>query len=206
MTALRLDTLSLRNFRCFEQCEIGFHPNLTVLVAENGSGKTAVLDAAGSALSVFVNALYPPEKIRRIERSDVRLIPGEARKMAPCLPTEYAVNATIQDKAVSWKSTLSSSMPCTRSNRPLRFLASGRSENFARSAPVEYSPPAGTGPGSRPLRPTRRRSRAGAPRGPRSGVAAGARRRSRARRSLRARSRPRGTARGRMRRPPARHT
>lgn len=106
MTALRLDTLSLRNFRCFEQCEIGFHPNLTVLVAENGSGKTAVLDAAGSALSVFVNALYPSEKIQRIERSDVRLIPGEARKMAPCLPTEYAVNATVQDKAVSWKSTV----------------------------------------------------------------------------------------------------
>lgn len=67
MTALRLDTLTLTNFRCFEQCEIGFHPNLTVLVAENGSGKTAVLDAAGSALSVFVNALYPTEKIRSVD-------------------------------------------------------------------------------------------------------------------------------------------
>lgn len=75
MTALRLDKLSLTNFRCFAHCEIAFHPGLTVLVAENGSGKTAVLDAARAALSVFVNAIYPPEKSLRIERSDVRLIP-----------------------------------------------------------------------------------------------------------------------------------
>ena len=127
MTALRLDTFSLSNFRCFEQCEIGFHPNLTVLVAENGSGKTAVLDAAGSALSVFVNALYPPEKIRRIERSDVRLIPGEAGKMSPCLPAEYAVDATVQDKSVSWKSAVGKYgqkvRPSTRHFGPIKSAA-----------------------------------------------------------------------------------
>lgn len=108
MTALRLDKLSLTNFRCFESCEIDFHPNLTVLVAENGSGKTAVLDAAGAALSVFVNAIYPPERVRRIERSDVRLVPGEDRRMSPCLPTEYEAQATVQDQTVTWKSVVRS--------------------------------------------------------------------------------------------------
>jgi predicted ATP-binding protein involved in virulence len=43
MTLLRLDKLSLTNFRCFGRCEIDFHEHLTVLVAENGCGKTAVL-------------------------------------------------------------------------------------------------------------------------------------------------------------------
>ena len=52
MTALRLDKLSLTNFRCFAHCEVAFHPNLAVLVAENGSGKTAVLDAAGHRAAV----------------------------------------------------------------------------------------------------------------------------------------------------------
>lgn len=106
MIALRLDKLSLMNFRCFAHCEIEFHPGLTVLIAENGSGKTAVLDAAGTALSVFVNALYPSEKVRRIERSDVRLILGQPRTMVPCLPTQYEAQATVQDADVSWKSTV----------------------------------------------------------------------------------------------------
>lgn len=106
MTALRLDKLSLTNFRCFVHCEVEFHHGLTVLVAENGSGKTAVLDAAGAALSVFVNAIYPPEKLRRIERSDVRLVPGQERQMSPCLPTEYEAQATVQGGAVTWKSAV----------------------------------------------------------------------------------------------------
>ncbi|MFD2717017.1 AAA family ATPase, partial [Tistrella mobilis] len=106
MTALRLDKLSLTNFRCFAHCEVAFHSRLTVLVAENGSGKTAVLDAAGAALSVFVNALYPSEKVRRIERGDVRLIPGQERSMSPCLPTEYEAQATVRDTAVTWKSAV----------------------------------------------------------------------------------------------------
>ncbi|WP_337266866.1 AAA family ATPase [Oryzifoliimicrobium ureilyticus] len=106
MTALRLDKLSLTNFRCFAHCEVAFHPSLTVLVAENGSGKTAVLDAAGGALSVFVNAIYPQETIRRIERSDVRLNPGLDRRMSPCLPVEYEAHATVQSAAVAWKSAV----------------------------------------------------------------------------------------------------
>jgi len=106
MTALRLDTLSLTNFRCFEQCEVGFHPNLTVLVAENGSGKTAVLDGVATALSVFVNAMNPTEKSRKIERSDVRLVPDGTGKMTSCVPTEYLAQATVRDKQVIWKSTV----------------------------------------------------------------------------------------------------
>jgi len=127
MTALRLERLSLTNFRCFAHCEVAFHPVLTVLVAENGSGKTAVLDAAGSALSVFVNALYPPEKVRRIERSDVRLAPGLERRMSPCLPTEYGTLATVLSETVTWQSAIRTYgdkvRPTTRHFGPLKKAA-----------------------------------------------------------------------------------
>ena len=127
MTALRLDKLALTNFRCFAHCEVAFHPGLTVLVAENGSGKTAVLDAAGAALSVFVNAIYPSEKVRRIERSDVRLAPGQERRMSPCLPTEYEAQATIQGAAVTWKSAVRTYgdkvRPSTRHFGPMKAAA-----------------------------------------------------------------------------------
>jgi predicted ATP-binding protein involved in virulence len=127
MTAFCLDKLSLTNFRCFAHCEVAFHSGLTVLVAENGSGKTAVLDAARAALSVFVNAAYPPEKVRRIERSDVRLIPGQERRMLPCLPTEYEAQATVQGASVTWKSTVRTYgekvRPSTRHFGPLKDAA-----------------------------------------------------------------------------------
>ncbi|MBB3909720.1 AAA family ATPase [Sphingomonas desiccabilis] len=127
MTALRLDTLSLTNFRCFARCEIVFHPNLTVLVAENGSGKTAVLDAAAAALSVFVNALHPSEPVRRLDRADVRLLPDHDRVMAPCLPAGYEVQGVVQDRSVTWRSEVKTYgdkvRPSTRDFQPLTNAA-----------------------------------------------------------------------------------
>jgi len=129
MTALRIDKLSLTNFRCFAHCEVGFHPQLTVLVAENGSGKTAVLDAAAASLSVLVNALYPAERIRRIERSDIRLVPGADGGMAPSIPTEYEAQGIILDDPVTWKSAVRTYAdkvrPSTRNLAPLQAAARG---------------------------------------------------------------------------------
>lgn len=127
MTALRLDKLALTNFRCFAHCEVEFHPQLTVLVAENGSGKTAVLDAAAAALSVFVNAVYPAERIRRIERSDVRFVPDGNGGMAPSLPVEYEAKAVVRGSQVAWKSAVRTYAdkvrPSTRNFSPMQGAA-----------------------------------------------------------------------------------
>lgn len=108
MTRLRLDKITLTNFRCFASCEIAFHENLTVFVAENGSGKTAVLDASAMALSVFVNILNTQERVKKIERGDVRLFPGEENRMGACLPTEYEAQGMLRDEQIAWKSTVRS--------------------------------------------------------------------------------------------------
>lgn len=100
MTALRLDKLSLTNFRYFAHCEVEFQPDLTVLVAENGSGKTAVLDAAAAALSALVNAIYPPENVRRMERSDVRLTPGAHHDPLRSDPIRSATHSSRRDREV----------------------------------------------------------------------------------------------------------
>ena len=56
MSNLQLNQLELKNFRCFEHLSIDFNPQLTVLVAENGVGKTAILDAIAVAFGPFVGA------------------------------------------------------------------------------------------------------------------------------------------------------
>lgn len=48
---MHLQELRLQNFRCFTDATISFDERLTVLVGKNGSGKTAILDAAAIALN-----------------------------------------------------------------------------------------------------------------------------------------------------------
>lgn len=56
MTTMNIERLQITNFRRFAKLEIDFDPQLTVLVARNGQGKTSVLDAITIALATFVGA------------------------------------------------------------------------------------------------------------------------------------------------------
>lgn len=87
---MRLKKLTLMNFRCFEYLEIDFHPELTVLIAPNGSGKTTVLDAARAALWPYVKGFdlgSQTGKGATIQIADVRLAPKPDGNMEPQLPS-----------------------------------------------------------------------------------------------------------------------
>jgi predicted ATP-binding protein involved in virulence len=101
-TPLRLDRLEVRNFRCFAECTIDLHENLTVLVAENGRGKTAVLDAIGISLGPFVDTIAPNGPKHGFERSDVRLAKNDEGQMAPMLPTELKASGSADGSPLSW--------------------------------------------------------------------------------------------------------
>lgn len=72
-----LKNLQLTNFRCFRSLEVSFEEKLTVLIAENGNGKTTILDAAAIALDEVVkyHAGGRANSSGRavLDRSDVRL-------------------------------------------------------------------------------------------------------------------------------------
>lgn len=88
---LRLERLSLLNFRCFSQCEIDFHPNLTVLVAENGKGKSAILDALRKSLLIFTQTAGNTPLASSIDETDIRLN-SDAQ---PQLPTRFDVDTVL---------------------------------------------------------------------------------------------------------------
>ncbi|OQW43152.1 MAG: ATP-binding protein [Proteobacteria bacterium SG_bin4] len=73
MPNLSIQKLSLRDYRCFEAIDIDFHPQLTVLVASNGAGKTAILDAIAVAFGPFVGA-FDESVGKHFGPSDIRLI------------------------------------------------------------------------------------------------------------------------------------
>ncbi len=105
-TLLRVDRLHLRNFRCFGECIVELHQVLTVLVAENARGKTAVLDALGIALGPFVDTVAGTTSFRGFDRSDVRLVRGENAEMEPVLPTEFEADGCVAGQTIHWRRVL----------------------------------------------------------------------------------------------------
>ncbi|XKF16601.1 AAA family ATPase [Halomonas sp. BLK-85] len=93
---MKLSKLRIKNFRCFPDVEVDLNEKLTVFIAENGQGKSTVLDAIRIGLWPFVSsfdlarsAFNPPGNAIAI--SDVRLVRLSDGDMARQLPTEVAL-------------------------------------------------------------------------------------------------------------------
>jgi predicted ATP-binding protein involved in virulence len=129
-TVLRVDRLELRNFRCFAECKIELHPQLTVLVAENGRGKTALLDAVGIALGTFVDALTGSVHFHKFARSDVRLIQGEKGAMQGVVPTEFVADGYVSGQQIRWSCALAGDSRRSRTTRKDAELFSKAAKEF----------------------------------------------------------------------------
>ena len=54
---MKLLNIAIQNFRGFERFETALHPELTVIVGNNGAGKSALLDAISIAAGTFFSGL-----------------------------------------------------------------------------------------------------------------------------------------------------
>lgn len=54
---MHLQSATLNNFRCFEHLEIALNPDINIFVGNNGSGKSALLDAIACALFPYLSRL-----------------------------------------------------------------------------------------------------------------------------------------------------
>ena len=92
---MKIKNITIKNFRCFEQLEVTFHPQMTVLIAANGGGKTSILDAVRIAVWPFVKGFdlgSQTGKSATIQIDDVRLEKQINDNMEPKEKTE--VNTT----------------------------------------------------------------------------------------------------------------
>src|SRR5271155_5226567 len=116
-TLLRLDRVSLSNFRCFTDCTIELHPELVVLVAENGRGKTAILDAVSIALGLFVDTIAGTHQVSGFNRNDVRLVHGQDDVMTPALPTTLIAEGFALGRPIRWSRVRISYTPRSRTSK-----------------------------------------------------------------------------------------
>jgi predicted ATP-binding protein involved in virulence len=71
-----LERLTLDSFRCFSELDIHFDKNLTLFIAENGGGKTAILDAIAGSLGAYLATL----KVKGYEKCS--FLPTDIKKGA----------------------------------------------------------------------------------------------------------------------------
>jgi predicted ATP-binding protein involved in virulence len=76
---MKLERLHLKNFRCFDELSIEFGKRLTVIIAENGAGKTAILDAIAIGFGRYLTKL-PGVAGRTTKETDIRVAQGERRE------------------------------------------------------------------------------------------------------------------------------
>ncbi|WP_338352888.1 AAA family ATPase [Thalassolituus oleivorans] len=114
---MKLEKITLENFRCYQKLEISLHENITVLAANNGQGKTAILDAIRIALWPFVSqfdlARRPfSDPANTITIDDVRILKsteqrsrvfGALDEMARQLPASIIATGQYDAETKTWK-------------------------------------------------------------------------------------------------------
>ena len=154
---MRLSKIVLSNFRCFSSLEVDFHPEMTVLVAENGQGKSSVLDAVRIALWPFVssfdlarNAFSDPGNVITVD--DVRIVKGHDKDMIRQLPCEISATGDFGiGSEKTWSRYRDSEARRRSSSRPIASAA--RASNPAGAPPWAAS--SCQGPRAIPVRSNR---------------------------------------------------
>ncbi|MEP7126458.1 MAG: AAA family ATPase, partial [Byssovorax sp.] len=102
---MKIHRLKLQNFHGFEALDLALEPSLTLLIGENGAGKTAVLEGLAVALGgLFLD--LPGATGRSIDAEDVRVRLYEHAGLLdrqPQWPVGVSAQATMDGKAMEWE-------------------------------------------------------------------------------------------------------
>jgi predicted ATP-binding protein involved in virulence len=106
---MRIDQLEITNFKKFSTYSIDLHPQFTLLVGDNGTGKTTLLDALAIAAGIWlVNA---PDST--LSNSGRNILPAEIRleavkagdlrtRLVECKPVKVSATGQIGEHAAQW--------------------------------------------------------------------------------------------------------
>lgn len=105
---MRIDSLYVKNFKGFTEATFDFHPRFTLLVGENGSGKTSILDALAVSLGIWL-VNVPDTRLansgRNILPSEIRqdsILVGVLRQFQQQRPVVITAKGTINDTPAEW--------------------------------------------------------------------------------------------------------
>lgn len=106
MTSFRIKRMQLTNYRCFDSLDLALEDDLTVLFAENGGGKTALLTALAMGLAVFQRGA--PRTLKPNAESDpLQLTLDDKGSREPAGPCTIAWTADSGEQSgIEWSTTV----------------------------------------------------------------------------------------------------
>jgi predicted ATP-binding protein involved in virulence len=112
---MRVERIELQNVRCFESIDLTLQPGFTLLIGNNGAGKTTVLDALAHCFRQIVRTLATEAESGHdlLTREDIRLAAvsrGQTTTNEPRYPARVQITASAYgvalDDECGWKASL----------------------------------------------------------------------------------------------------
>lgn len=105
---MKVNTVQLENFRCFNTIKLNLDPHMTVIVGNNATGKTAVLKGLTVGLGAYLSGMAVQNlKAPGIDLPDVRyqtIAVGDTFERQKQFPVTISVEAEFSDSGtVSWQ-------------------------------------------------------------------------------------------------------
>ena len=109
-TELRISELEISNFRRFESLSIDFDQQLTVLVGDNGTGKSTLIDAASIALGTLFHKIEyaTSPSISSDDARSVVIKQGDMTVVQPQYPVVISAAGVVANESISWTRSLNS--------------------------------------------------------------------------------------------------
>lgn len=101
---MRINKLELTNFRNFEKATFEFPSNFTVIIGENGKGKSSILQGLKLAAATFLLGIDEAERYH-IQKEDIRRIDLKNR-FVPQKNCSFKAEGQFENKPISWKRTI----------------------------------------------------------------------------------------------------
>lgn len=103
-TELRISELEISNFRRFESLSIDFDRQLTVIVGDNGTGKSTLIDAASIALGTLFRKIEhaTSPSISSRDAREVVTKQGDMMVAQPQYPVVVRADGVVLGKSISW--------------------------------------------------------------------------------------------------------
>lgn len=116
---MKINTLELKNFRCFESESFSFDDRMTVIIGNNTSGKTSLLEAASIAMGGFLLGIphsyagvTRQAHTRNISNDDVRRYFAKGKEVVQAefaSPIYVSATGCVNHKNVAWERVLDKS-------------------------------------------------------------------------------------------------
>lgn len=102
---MQIQQLAIKNFKKFRACRIDFDPHFNLLVGDNASGKTSLLDALAIAIDAWFLGMRTTEKAGGIDGDHVHLLAfsqPDSVTFEKQFPSVIEVTASVQGQTIEW--------------------------------------------------------------------------------------------------------